>query len=122
MKGEISLERVKLFTILAGLAGAVAAFFLRGPADAAGFFLGAAISLVSLRAWIRLSEGIGSGFKPSLGASALFLALRYLLIAALIYAIVRVLGINPLAMIVGLLASFAGVILELLYSRVSPGK
>lgn len=122
MKGEISLERVKLFTIFAGIGGAAAAFYLRGPADAAGFFLGAAISLISLRSWIRVSEDIGAGFKPSLAASALFLALRYLLIAGLIYAIVKVLGINPLAMIVGLLVSFAAVIVELLYSRVTLSK
>ena len=122
MTGDISLSRIKIFTIFIGLAGALATLLLRGSSDAMGFLLGAAISLISLRSWIRVSDGIGAGFKPPVAASALFLALRYVLIAALIYAIVRVLGITPLAMIVGLLASFAAVILELLYSLVTPGK
>jgi hypothetical protein len=52
-------------------------------------------------------------------AAALFLILRYVLIAAAIYAIVTLLGITPVAMILGLLASFAGVILELLYQSVT---
>ena len=122
MTGEVSLHRIKIFTIFIGLAGTLAVLLLRGSTDAAGFLIGAAISLVSLRSWIRVSDGIGAGFKPSVGASAVFLALRYVLIAAIIYAIVNVLGITPLALIVGLLASFAAVILELLYSLVTPGK
>jgi hypothetical protein len=122
MTGEISLGRIKVFTIFIGLAGAMAVLLLRGTTDALGFLLGAVISLISLRSWIRVSDGIGAGFKPSVAASAIFLSMRYVLIAALIYAIVRVLGITPLAMIVGLLASFAAVILELLYQFVTPGK
>ena len=122
MTDGISLGRIKIFTIFVGLAGALLVLLLRGSTDAAGFLIGAGISLVSLRSWIRVSDGIGAGFKPSVGASAVFLALRYFLIAAIIYAIVRVLGITPLAMIVGLLASFAAVILELLYQVITPGK
>ena len=120
--GEVSLRRIKAFTAILGIGGAFTVLAIRGPEDAAGFFLGAGISLFTLGAWIRVSEGIGEGFKPSVGASAIFLALRYVLIAALIYAIVNLLGINPLSMIVGLLASFAAVILELLYSLVTPRK
>ena len=120
--GEISLERIKIFTIFIGLAGALVVLLWRGSADAMGFLLGAAMSLVTLRSWIRISDGIGTGLKPSVAASAVFLTLRYVVIAALIYAIVNVLGITPLAMIVGLLASFAAVILELLYQIVTPGK
>jgi len=122
MTGEISLDRIKIFTIFIGLAGGIVVLFWRGSTDAMGFLIGAGLSLITLRSWIRISDGIGSGLKPSVAASAVFLTLRYLVIAALIYAIVNVLGIAPLAMIVGLLASFAGVILELLYSLVTPGK
>lgn len=122
MTGEISLGRIKIFTIFIALAGAIGTLLLRGSTDAIGFLIGAGISLISLRSWIRVSDGIGAGFRPSVGASAVFLALRYVLIAAIIYAIVRVLGITPLAMIVGLLASFAAVILELLYQLVTPSK
>ena len=120
--GEISLDRIKVFTIFIGLAGALAVLLWRGSLDAVGFLTGAALSLLSLRSWIRVSDGIGAGFKPSVAASAVFLTLRYVVIAAIIYAIVNVLGIAPLAMIVGLLASFAAVILELLYQLVTPSK
>ena len=122
MSGEISLERVKVFTIFIGLAGAMAVLLWWGSMAAVGFLIGAGMSLVTLRSWIRISDGIGSGLKPSVAASAVFLTLRYVVIAALIYAIVNVLGITPLAMIVGLLASFAAVILELLYTQVTSGK
>ena len=122
MTGEISLERVKIFTIFIGLAGAMAVLLWWGSMAAVGFLIGAGMSLVTLRSWIRISDGISSGLKPSVAASAVFLTLRYVVIAALIYAIVNVLGITPLAMIVGLLASFAAVILELLYTQVTSGK
>jgi len=122
MTGEISLERVKIFTIFIGLAGAMAVLLWWGSMAAVGFLIGAGMSLVTLRSWIRISDGIGAGLKPSVAASAVFLTLRYVVIAALIYAIVNVLGITPLAMIVGLLASFAAVILELLYTQVTSGK
>ena len=122
MTGEISLERVKIFTIFIGLAGAMAVLLGWGSMAAVGFLIGAGMSLVTLRSWIRISDGIGAGLKPSVAASAVFLTLRYVVIAALIYAIVNVLGITPLAMIVGLLASFAAVILELLYTQVTSGK
>ena len=122
MTGEISLKRVKIFTIFIGLAGAMAVLLWWGSMAAVGFLIGAGMSLVTLRSWIRISDGIGSGLKPSVAASAVFLTLRYVVIAALIYAIVNVLGITPLAMIVGLLASFAAVILELLYTQVTSGK
>jgi hypothetical protein len=46
--------------------------------------------------------------------SAIFLALRYVLIGVVIYAIIRGLGSSPGPLIVGLLASFAALILELI--------
>jgi len=120
--GEISLQRVKTFTIFIGLAGAIVVLLWRGSMDALGFLIGAGMSLVTLRSWIRISDGIGTGLKPSVAASAVFLTMRYVVIAPLFYAIVSFLGITPLAMIVGLLSSFAAVILELLYTQVTPGK
>jgi len=122
MTGDISRSRLKIFTVAIGLAGALALLPVRGSKDAVAFLLGAAISLVTLRSWIRVTDGIGSGFSPPLAASVVFLMLRYGVITALIYAIVKVLGITPLAMIVGLLASFAAVSLELLYQFVTPSK
>jgi len=116
---EISLPRIKRFTLIIAIAGAVALLPWRGYQDALGFLGGALFSLVSLRAWIRVSDNLGTSFRPSVGLAGVFLALRYVLIALAVYAIVNLLGISPVAMIVGLLASFAAVILELLYVTIS---
>jgi len=85
---------------------------------AAGFLAGAAFSLITLRSWIRLSEAVGAGTAPSARAHGFFLALRYVLLAVGLYVIVNVLGITPVAIIVGLLVSFTAVILGLVYESV----
>ena len=113
-----TLVRIRRLTIIIGLVGTAAVLLVRGPRDAAGFLAGAAFSLVSLRSWIRLSEAVGAGSAPSVRAHGLFLALRYVLLAVALYAIVNVLGITPVAIIVGLLVSFAAVILGLVYESV----
>ena len=114
-----TLVRIRRLTIIIGLVGTAAVLLLRGPRDAAGFLAGAAFSLISLRSWMRLSEAAGAGSVPSIRAHGIFLALRYVLFAVALYAIVNVLGITPVAPIVGLLVSFAGVILGLLYESFS---
>jgi hypothetical protein len=101
------------------VAGSLAALLWRGYVDALGFLGGGLFSLVTLRAWIRLSDSLGTAARRPVGLTGAFLAVRYVLIALAIYAIVSLLGISPAAMIVGLLACFAAVILELLYVTIS---
>lgn len=116
---EISLPRLKRLTLVVVLAGAVAALLWRGYVDALGFLGGGLFSWVTLRAWIRLADSLGGGPRRPAALTGAFLALRYALIALAIYAIVNLLGISPTAMILGLLACFAAVILELLYVSIS---
>jgi hypothetical protein len=113
-----TLIRIRRLTVIIGLVGTGAALLLRGPRDAAGFLAGAAFSLISLRSWIRLSAAVGAGAAPSARAHGLFLALRYVLLAVGLYVIVNVLGITPVAVIVGLLVSFAAVVFGLVYESV----
>ena len=113
-----TLVRIRRLTIVIGLVGSVAVLLWRGPRDAVGFLAGAAFSLISLRSWIKLSEAVGAGTAPSARAHGVFLALRYVLLAVGLYAIVKVLGTTPVAIIVGLLVSFAAVILGLVYESV----
>ena len=64
-----------------------------------------------------------SSFMKRPGAifgSAIFLVLRYVLIGVAIYAMIEGLGITPGALIVGLLVSFAALVLELLWGAVGP--
>ena len=50
---------------------------------------------------------------PSAAASGVFLAVRYLIIAAAIYVTIKVLGVTPVAMLLGLLTAFAAVLIEI---------
>ena len=113
---EFSYQRARRLTLIVGAVGAVLAFLWSGFREGAGFAVGAAISLLSFHSWARLSEAL-SGTR-SVGLSALFMALRYIVIGVVVYAIVKVLGSSPVAMITGLLASFAAVILEILYELI----
>ena len=114
-----TLVRIRRLTIVIGLVGTVAVLLLRGTRDAAGFLAAAAFSLITLRSWTRLAEAAGGGAPiRSARSHGLFLALRYVVLAIGLYAIVNVLGITPVAIIVGLLVSFAAVILGLVYESV----
>ena len=115
-----TLVRIRRLTVIIGLAGTVGVLLVRGPRDAGGFLAGAAFSLVSLRSWVRLAEAAGGGASTRSARSyGIFLALRYVLLAVALYAIVNVLGITPVATIVGLLVSFAAVIVGILYESVT---
>jgi len=115
-----TLVRIRRLTLIIGLVGTAAVFLARGPRDAAGFLAGAAFSFVSLRSWIRLAQAAGGGpTTRSARSYGIFLALRYVLLAVGLYAIVNVLGITPVATIVGLLVSFAAVIVGILYESVT---
>ena len=116
---QLILGRVRRLTVIIGLVGTAGMLLARGPRDAAGFLAGAAFSFVSLRSWIRLADAAGGGgSKRSARSYGIFLALRYVFLAGALYAIVNVLGITPVATIVGLLVSFAAVIVGILYESV----
>ena len=114
----ISEHRVLRLTLVLGLIGTIAVLVRLGVRDALGFLLGAGLSYLSFRSWVRLAASIGdSGKRPATG-SAIFLSLRYVLIGVAIYAIIEGLGSTPGALIVGLLVSFAALALELLWGAV----
>jgi hypothetical protein len=116
----MNADKTQRLTLVLGAMGALAVFARRGWRDALGFLVGAGLSYLSFRSWVRLAETVGaSGKRPATG-SAVFLALRYVLIGVAIYATIKVLGSTPGALIVGLLVSFAALALELLWSAVGP--
>ena len=116
----ISENRVLRITLVLGAIGTIAVLARHGFRDALGFLVGAGLSYLSFRSWVRLAATIGdSGKRPATG-SAVFLALRYVLIGVAIYAIIEGLGSTPGALIVGLLVSFAALALELLWGAVGP--
>jgi len=113
---EISIPRIKRYAIILGVTGTVVAVLLRGVKEAAGFAVGASLAFVTIESWSRLAASLNpeaAGSKPSVGSSGAFLAFRYIIIAGAIYATVKVLGVTPLAMLLGLFVSFAAVLVEL---------
>jgi small-conductance mechanosensitive channel len=114
----ISERRILRLTVVLGTIGTAAVFAKYGIRDALGFLVGAGLSYLSFRSWVKLAETVGdSGKRPARG-SAVFLALRYVLIGVAIYAIIEGLGSTPGALIVGLLVSFAALALDLLWGAV----
>jgi hypothetical protein len=112
---DLSIVRITRFAAALGVLGVLATLATRGPRDAVGFLIGAVLSLITVRSWFKLAEAIGaSGELPAAG-SVLFLVLRYVLIAGAVYATINVLRSTPAVLIVGLLVSFAAVLLELLF-------
>lgn len=111
---EISIPRIERYGVILGIAGTAVAFLTRGVQDAGGFAVGALISLFTISSWSKLAASLIPGApKAGLGGSAGFLVARYLVIGATIYGIVKVLGTTPVAMLLGLLVSFGGVVIEL---------
>jgi hypothetical protein len=117
---DISEQRVLRLTLLLGAIGTMAVCLKLGVRDALRFLVGAGLSYFSFRSFVRLAEAVGASGKAPATGSVVFLALRYVLIGVAIYAIIKVLGSTPGALIVGLLVSFTALALELLWGAVGP--
>jgi hypothetical protein len=113
---EISISRIKRNATILGVLGGIAVAFLWSVPEAAAFVAGAALAVASIESWSRIAASLNpeATSKPSLGGSAAILLLRYLLIGGAIYATMKVLGVSPVAVLVGLMVSFAAVLAEIL--------
>ena len=112
---QISIPRIQRFALILGGVGTVLAAVLWGVPEAAAFLTGAALSLLTIESWSRIAAALNpeAQTKPSAAASGVFLAVRYLIIAAAIYVTIKVLGVTPVAMLLGLLTAFAAVLIEI---------
>ena len=101
--------------------GTAGAWFGFGLAAGAGFLVGAAVSIVNFRWLKQLAEAIGSKGPPRKLWRAVVFGGRFLLFGLACYVIVKVFGINVLAILAGLLVAAAAVlseiIFELIYAR-----
>lgn len=113
---EISIPRIQRYALICGVTGTVITLLTRNAREAAGFLAGALLSMVTIESWSRIASSLNpeAGKKPSIGASGIFLAVRYLIIGLAIYGIVKVLGVTPVVILLGLLVSFAAVLVEIL--------
>lgn len=118
MNYDRALDRISRLAILASAAGSIAAFISFGWKGAIGFLAGAALSIASLRSFRNLSAALGGSTVPPRRGSAMFLAFRYLLVAAITYVIVKYLEGSLLVVLAGLLVVVAAVIVEILYELI----
>jgi hypothetical protein len=115
-KGEPSHSYKSLywFTGSLGIIGFVLYLCAQGPKLAASFALGAAGSLGNLWLWDLLSRFIAPSDRPKKAWQAGLFIGRYIILWGAGYAIVKVLGVNALAVVLGLLASTAAVLASLI--------
>ncbi len=118
-----ALARIHSLVALLATAGLIAAALHGGWRWAAGFLLGAAASWINFR-WLKQmvnSLGPQAADKPPRARVAVFLGLRYLLLAAVGYAILNYSTISLAAGLIGLFVPAAAVILELLFELIYAG-
>ena len=113
-----ALRRIKALTLVVGLAGTAVIFLLRGRNEAVGFLAGSAVSYLNFELLSGLAGIMGASGSKQKGWG-LLIAFRYAILGVAGYVIVRVLGITPVAVLAGLLAAFAAVLLEILYELIS---
>jgi ATP synthase I chain len=118
----LSVRSLYWLTASFGIIGFVSYFALEGPRSAFGFGAGAAISFGNLWLFNWLSGALAPVAASRRNWQAGLFVGRYLILFTFGYVIVKALGVNPLALVLGLLASTAAVIisitLELLQSLV----
>ncbi len=114
---ERAVRRIRFLTIVVGVSGAVAFWLAQGTRTAAGFLMGAALSILNFQGLSMLANAIGRSSKPG-PVAAVLIALRYVLIGCALYVIVMVLRFTPTPVLAGLLASFGAVILEIFYELI----
>ena len=107
-----ALRRVRWLTVVFGLIGFVSYFCVEGVRPAFGFLLGALGSFGNFLLFEWLSQAIAPGDAPRQPWKTGAFVGRYLLLFAIGYVIVKGLGVNPLAVVLGLLASTAAVLLS----------
>ena len=111
-----ALRRIVWLTAGVGLAGTVVMLFASGLRPSAGFLAGSAISLANFQGLRTLVSVLDGTPKPLVRST--LAALRYVLIAAAVYVIVKFLEVAPIAVLLGLLAAFGAVLLEVLYELI----
>jgi hypothetical protein len=118
-----ALARIHALIAFLTIAGLIAAALHGGWKWAAGFLLGAAASWLNFR-WLKQmvnSLGPQSAGNPPRARVAVFLGLRYVLLAAAGYVILNYSAISLAAGLLGLFVPAAAVILELLFELIYAG-
>lgn len=115
-----ALVRIVRCMLALAAIGTLAVWFHGGWRWSAGFLAGALVSYLSFRGLQRVVDTLGPATeaKPPRARVAVLMGVRYLLLAAGAYAIVRFSTLSLTAALLGLFVSAAAVILEILYELI----
>jgi hypothetical protein len=115
-----ALARIVRWMLTLAAIGTVAVWFHGGWRWSAGFLAGSLVSYLSFRGLQRVAQSLGPATeaKPPRARVAILMGVRYLLLAAGGYAIVRFSTLSLTAALLGLFVSAAAVILEILYELI----
>lgn len=107
------VQRIYWLALMFGAIGFVAYFVLQGWRPAVAFALGALVSVGNILLFeklTRLIQPANEGDPPQKSWQAGLFIIRYFLLFTFGYAIVKALGVNGLAVIIGVLVSTAAVL------------
>lgn len=114
-----AVDRIGYLILALGGTGAIAASVLGGFSAGGGFLLGAGASYLNFRWLKRLVDALGAAAgkpgKPPRARVAVFLGLRYLILGAGAYVILRGSALSLPAALAGLFVSAAAVMAEILF-------
>jgi hypothetical protein len=114
-----AMARIYRLLVVVSIAGTVFAFAWKGWPAGGGFALGAAASTLSFRWLHRLVNALGArGQQSGKGRLAWLFGFRYLIFGLSAYVIVKYFGINPVAVVLGLFAAAAAVLIEILFELI----
>ena len=110
-----TIQRVVRLIAVIGTLGSIAAAIVKGPRFGAGFLLGASLSWLSFWRWKKVVDALGAA--PARRSARTWL-LRFALLIAAAYVIVKYLEVPPAAVFIGLLVSAAAVIVSMIYELI----
>src|SRR5713226_1391322 len=107
---EGMIRRITWIILVLGLAGAVILGMAKGIRVGGGFLMGAAVSYLSFWRWQQVVNALGPVPKYR---SPMWLVLRFMVLAAAAYGIIKFTGVNLTAALIGLLVAAAAVTIEI---------
>jgi hypothetical protein len=113
-----ALRRIYLHIVWLSVAGFALTAWALGWPWALGFFVGATVSALNFR-WLHgLVDSLSPGARRAKKGMAILLPFRYVLLVGIGYVIVKYLGVNIMAALVGLFVAVAAVLLEMVYELI----
>jgi hypothetical protein len=109
------LVRIVRIAAVLGIVGTIVVWVRLGIGIAAGFLVGAVLSILNFHGLKRVVEGLSETKQAGMRGTPMFWAFRYFLLAAIGYVIVKYLGISLMPILAGLFVAAAAIIVEILY-------